>query len=322
MLPLRVFGILWDICWGCVVRRLRLVAIALTCMSLWSGASVSAAEEQAAELPPPFTVAGKMSHAVQKYSGLTFLANALTSALATAAVSSYVRGAAGVKVRSYNASDLWQGEFRSIEIKLKRGKMHGVPIGSVRLRTTTPFKVSYLPWRKTKRGLTTPVLVAVEGDISEQLVSKALRSKSVSENLRFLKLDLPGLGEQRLQILQPRVRVLGDKVEVKAHLITAGGAPDTGIDLVINGKPVLEKERFIILKDIQIESSDIRDPSEFAVFVEELLNPLIDFGRMDRETHAFRLTELSVKNDRVHFAGRLLLAPRPKPKQAEPMKNS
>lgn len=305
-----------------MVRGSRLAALALMSASFFSAIPLWAADQEPAELPPPFGVAGKMSHAVQKFSGLTFLNNALSSAFASVALSTYVHGLAGVKVRSYNASDLWQGEFRTVEIKLKRGKMHGVPIGSVRLRTTTPFKVSYLPWRKSKAGLTTPVLVAVEGDISEQLVSRALRSKSVVENLRFLKLDLPGLGEQRLRILEPRVDVLGDKVEVKAHLITAGGAPDTGIDLVINAKPVLEKERFIILKDIQIGSADIREPGQFASFVEELLNPLIDFGRMDRETHAFRLTELSVKNDRVHFAGRLLLAPKRRPKPAEPMKNS
>lgn len=271
------------------------------------------------ELPPPYKTAGKVSHAIQKYSGLNFISNAIASAVATSALSAYLRGRASVKVKSYNFTDLLQGELRSLDVRIGSGKIYGVPIGALQAKTTTPFKFKYLT---KKPALVTPVLVALDGKVSEQLVGKALRSKTVTENLRFLKLDLPGLGEQHLQVLNPKVDVFGEKVKVNAHLITAGADESTGIDLVISAKPTLEKERFIILKDIEVESKDIQEPQEFAAFAEQLLNPLIDFGRMDRQTHAFRMTKLEVKNDRVHFAGRLLLAPKPVPKAQPSLANS
>jgi hypothetical protein len=152
--------------------------------------------------------------------------------------------------------------------------------------------------------------------VSERLVAKALRSKLVSENLAFLRINLPGLGEQHLQVIDPKVDVKGDLIQVTTRMITAGASEDTAINLVIRARPVLEKERFIILKDIQVESPDIENPQEFAVFAQELLNPLIDFGRMDRATHAFRMTELEVKDQRVRFNGRLLLAPKAAPPAA------
>lgn len=277
-----------------------LVAAQICCI----GAPAWAAD---AELPPPYKTAGKVSHAIQKYSGLNFLTNAIASGVATTALSVYLRGRTSVKIRSYNFTDLLQGEIRDIDVRIGSGKIHGVPIGALRAHTTTPFKFNH------KARLVTPVMVAVDGKISEQLVSKALRSKTVTENLRFLKLDLPGLGEQHLQVLDPKVDVIGDQVKVNAHLITAGADKSTGIDLVVTAHPVVEKERFIILKDIKVASDDIENPEEFAAFAEELLNPLIDFGRMDRHTHAFRLKDLQVKDERVQFTGNLLLAPKPKP---------
>lgn len=264
------------------------------------------------ELPPPFKTAGKLSHALQKYSGLNFVSNAVASAVATAAVSTYLRGRARVKVRGYNFTDLVQGEFRSIDVRVGSGKVQGVPIGAFHARSTTPFKVNPWPWKKDKIGLVTPVLVSLDGQLSEKLAAKALKSKTVTENLRFLKLDLPGLGEQRLQVLEPEVSVTGDRVNVKANLITAGAEPDTAVRITVAAHPVIEKERYVILKDIEVKSDAIENPAAFADFAEQLLNPLIDFGRMDRQTHAFRVTDLTVKDDRVSFAGRLLLAPKPK----------
>lgn len=283
------------------------VGLVLSTLAVLHCAAPAIADEQYQEQPPSFNTAGKFSHLLQKYTGLTFLGNRIASWVGTGAVSTVFKGRATIKVRSYNFSDLLQGEFRSVEVKLYSGKYKGVPIGSVRAKTVTPLKI-------TRRGVAAPVLIQVEGEASEKLVARALESKTVTENLRFLKLDLPGLGEQRLQVLNPRVDVLGDRVQVTTNLITANANPETGIKLMVSAAPAIEKERFIILKDIQVSSDDIQKPVEFANFIEQLLNPLFDFGRLDRATHAFRITKFEVKNERIRFAGRLLLAPKPSAK--------
>src|SRR5206468_926538 len=132
--------------------------------------------------------------------------------------------------------------------------------------------------------------------------------------LRFLKLDLPGLGQQHLQVLQPKVDLSGNRVILDSFLVTAGALRETGIPLHVEATPKLEGERFVLLKDMQIQSKEIEDPEHFCAFTDELLNPLIDFSRMDRFTHAFRMSKLNVENERVNYAGNLLLAPKPSDK--------
>ena len=290
-------------------------AAVIVVQALAPTAALGAESADAKPVPPPYKTAGKLSHAVQKYSGLNFVTDRVASAAASTALSTYLHGRVHVKVRGYNFSDALQGEVQNVDITIKRGKWHGIPIGSLHARSTTPFKFNYLPFSNHKIGLVTPVMVALDGQLSEKLVSKALKSKAVTDNLRFLKLDLPGLGEQRLQVLDPEVDVNGDRISVKANLITAGAAPETGVTLTVAARPVIDKERYVILKDIEVQSDAIQNQVAFASFVELLLNPLIDFARMDRATHAFRVTDLSVKDQRVNFAGRLLLAPKPQTPQ-------
>ena len=61
---------------------------------------------------------------------------------------------------------------------------------------------------------------------------------------------------------------------------------------------------------MKVNSPDIAEPEKFAAFAEELLNPIVDFSRMDRKDHAFRLKELAIKKDVVQGGGQLLIAPR------------
>jgi hypothetical protein len=101
-------------------------------------------------------------------------------------------------------------------------------------------------------------------------------------------------------------------------LITAGAPQETGIPLEVIASPKLEQERFVMLKDMQVNSTALVESEHFSDFAADLLNPLVDFGRMDRLTHAIRFQKLDIENQRVKFAGRLLLAPKPaKPPVAE-----
>jgi hypothetical protein len=124
-----------------------------------------------------------------------------------------------------------------------------------------------------------------------------------------LKLDVPGLGEQRLQVLQPRVALGDRRIQIDARLITRGASPDTGVDLTISAVPVLDGSK-IFLREMRVSSPDIIDPEHFAKFVEDLFNPIVDFGKFDRADHAFRLTSFVVERDRVNASGNLLLVPR------------
>jgi len=260
---------------------------------------------------PPFETAQGISRAVQKYTGISLLTNVVLSSTASVLLSARLRTLVKAKIKTYSFTDLLDGEFKSIDIKLNGGRFEGVPLGKIHGHTTNPFKVRYFKSGGKQAGLECPVMINIDGALSERAISRALNSRKVASGLRFMKLDLPGLGEQTLQVLHPEVEVIGDQLKVNAWLITEGASKETGIPLEVIATPVLEKERYIMLREMKVKSTAIENPEAFADFVSKLLNPLIDFGRMDRKTHAVRLQKLQVKNGRVTFAARLLLAPPP-----------
>ena len=280
------------------------------CVAVGLGATIEKAAAKENKPKPPFRTARGISHALQKYSGINWLTNTVASGVTSAALSVKTGSLVKAKVRTYNFTDLLDGEFESVDVKVNGGKFDGMPLGKLHVSTTNPFKMRYFQRKGHNSGLRTPLMVTLEGDVAEKDISKALNSKEVTSQLRFLKLDLPGLGEQHLQVLNPKVELVGDKIKVNSWLVTAGAPHDTGIPLEVVASPRLKDDRLIMLDDLQVKSSEIIEPEKFSQFAADLLNPLVDFGRMDRFTHAIRFQKIDIENERVTFAGRLLLAPK------------
>ena len=129
--------------------------------------------------------------------------------------------------------------------------------------------------------------------------------------MRGLKLDLPGLDDQQLSVLQPRVSIVDGKILLKAVLNVEGADPADGIPITIIAKPVLEGDSRIVMSELDVQGEGITDPEKFSEFAKQLLNPLVDLARLDRRDHAFRLTNITIDESGVAGDGKLLLAPRP-----------
>lgn len=258
-----------------------------------------------------FEVAGKTSRAIQKYTGLTWFVERILSATGVLAAKGTIGGHTECKIRTWSFIDALKGKFKSVTVTIKGGSYRGIPLPELKFTNITPLHIS-------KKGkVLTPVMVSVTGKADEKEISEALRSKEVSSQLNFLRLDLPGLGDQHLQVINPTVKLEDGQVHITTDLITAGAPPETGISIDIKARPTLKEERFIVLEDTKVDSKDIVEPEQFSRFAEDLLNPLVDFGRMDRKTRAFRMTELKTGNHQLDFKGKLLLAPEPKPSGTE-----
>ena len=221
-----------------------------------------------------------------------------------------------MQVKTYSFTDSLSGKFKSISIDQKDCSFKSIPLFDLHLQTNNPVQFRLFKSGKNPRGVTAPVMVSVAGELDESSVSEALQSPAVASRLNFLRLTLPGLGDQHLQVIEPKVKLENGKVHINTWLVTAGAVKDTGVSLDISARPVLEAERFILLKDMQVSSPDIMDPAKFSEFSQNLLNPLLDFGKFDRKTHAFRLTQFNLVDKKLHFAGKLLLVPAPVQTQA------
>lgn len=222
-----------------------------------------------------------------------------------------MHGQPHLNVQAYSLTDSLKGKFKKVSVDLKDCSYKHIPLAELHASTMMPVQFSLFKSRKLQPGVTAPVMVAVKGEVEENDVSRALESPIISSSLNFLRLQLPGLGDQHLQVVEPKVKLENGVVKINTWLITANAPKETGVKLDISANPVLESDRFIMLKETKVDSSDIVEPEKFSAFSEDLLNPLLDFGKYDRHTHAFRLNELNVQEKKVKFAGKLLLAPKP-----------
>jgi len=280
---------------------------ALTCIALAAGPALPAGARDA---NPPFPISGKLSRSLQTVTGLNFLTERIAGAIAGIVLRHELGGKVKVKVRTFSLTDLVAGKFKSVDVTMERSAYRGVPLGSLHIEGPQPIWVRYLKHKGQKTGLLTPVMVKIEGTVSERQLAKALACELVASKLRMIKLDLPGLGEQQLQLLEPNVDFRPGTVAVQTLLVTQGADRETGVKLTVEGKPTLVGDARIVLEEMNVSSPDIESPQLFSSFAQQLLNPLVDFSKMDRRDHAFRMSKLKFSDDRLEFSGNLVLAPK------------
>jgi hypothetical protein len=241
---------------------------------------------------------------------IDWLSNQFLGLALSGALTAKLHGITHVTVKSNDIADAWRGDFQSLKIVCHGGKYKGLTLGAFQLESQRPVAFAYRKARGRVRGLQAPLLVSIQGDMAVNDLSHIFKSKTVTSNLHFLKFDLPGLGEQHLQVRDPLVDIDGDRIDLRCNLITANAAPSTAVKVHIKAHPQLDRERYVRLTNMQVQSDDISDPVHFGPFLETLFNPLIDFGHFDRFSHCFRLSALHIQDGVVHYDGRLWLVPR------------
>ena len=261
----------------------------------------------------PFKIGNKASRFVQNVTGITPVTQFVVSQAAKFAIQKKIGGKVKVKIKTWSLTDCLAGKIKSVDVRIKQCAWKDTRIGDVELSSATPIWLRYVKKNGEKAGLRTPVLLSLTGKVTQEDVATALKNEKVAGSLRGLKLDLPGLGEQQLEVLKPIVSMTEDRVNISGTLVTAGASADTGVPLTIAGNLKLKGDDRIILENMAVESADIIEPQKFAAFVEQLLNPLVNLRRFDRGNLAVRLNTLQVSDGFVKADGKLLLAPRQRP---------
>lgn len=261
-------------------------------------------------LEPSFPIGNKLSRAVQKYSGVNLLTELISSQVTKLVIKKKLGGKVKVKVRTFSLTDLIAGKIKSVDVDLGHSKLKAIDIGEVHMATKGPVWVSPFKSKKRQTGLNSPVALSVKGKFSQKDVRQALKSKDVISSLRGLKLDLPGLGEQQLDVIDPKVKIEDDLLKIDATLITQGADKETGVPIKIEGRPRLVDGSKINVEDLKVTSDCIEKPDKFATFLSSLLNPIVNFARLDSTTHAFRLNSLQVEESMITGHGELILVPK------------
>src|SRR5205814_3313491 len=144
---------------------------------------------------------------VQKYTGINKATSAIASGIATIALRKQVGGKAKAKIRTYSFTDFLAGKVKSLDVVLKDSSYRGILMRDVEVHSATPIWFRYFKSKDGKPGVRAPILMKVAGRVHEKDISDTLSSPDVSKALRMVKLSLPGMGNQQLQFLQPKVDI-------------------------------------------------------------------------------------------------------------------
>lgn len=275
-----------------------------------AGANVA---KNAEDAKLPFKIGSSASRAIQKVTGVTMLTQFVVGQVAGMVIHRKLGGKVKVKFRTWSLTDCLAGKIKSVDIRIKQCSYKGTKIGDVQVASATPIWVRYFKKAGNNAGLRTPILLSLTGKVTQEDVAKALKTEKVASSLRGLKLDLPGLGEQQLEVLNPVVSMSEDKVKINGTLVTARASEDTGVPLTISGKLSLKGDDRIVLENMVVDSAEILEPQKFAAFIEQLLNPLVNLQRFDRRNLAVRLNTLQLEDGFVQARGKVLVAPRQAP---------
>ncbi len=260
---------------------------------------------------PTFKIGSKFSRTLQTVTGINFVTEVVASQVAKAAVRKKTGGKVKVKVKTYSLTDLIAGKVKSVAVQVDDPEMKGMKLGQVKMASQNPIWVNYRNKKNGERpGFKAPTMMLISANINQEQLAQSLKSPRLTASLSGLKLDLPGLGGEQLEPLNPKVQIVGDKIILEAVLVTKGGTIESGVPIKITARPELVGDSKIILQDLQVEGPDIVEPEKFARFAQELLNPLIDFSRLDRRDHAFRMAGLNVSGGGIAGDGKLLLVPK------------
>jgi hypothetical protein len=259
--------------------------------------------------PPTFTIGSKFSRTVQTVTGINFLTEVVANQASKIILQRKLGGKVRVRIKTYSLTDLIAGKVKAVSVDVDQPKLKGVGLGDLSVASQNPIWFNYRK-KNGAIGLKAPTMLLMRAELSQEQIAEALKTPRLVASMSGLKLDLPGLGEQQLEVMQPAVHIVGDMLKLEATLVTKGASIDTGVPIKISARPKLVGDSKIMLEDLQVEGPDIVEPDKFAQFAQDLLNPLIDFARMDRRDHAFRLADLKVGDGGVSGDGKLLLVPK------------
>jgi hypothetical protein len=278
-------------------------------------ATAHGAVAQSKNKPVPFAIGSAFSRNIQKVTGVNFITGIVAGVIAQSVLHHKLGGKIKVSVKTFSLTDLIAGKVKSVSIQSHGCHLHGVPLGDFSAHSNDPIWFDYRKGGDHVYGLNNPVMLAVKAELNENHVCRALAAEAVIKSMRGLKLDLPGLGETQLQVLNPKVTMAQGLINIHALLVTEGSSADTGIDLEISATPKLVGSK-IMLENMHVSCPEIEDPQTFAKFAEDLFNPVVDFGRFDRSNFAFRLTSFELAHDKIIGDGCLLLVPKATTKTA------
>lgn len=230
----------------------------------------------------PFPVVGQTSYNIQKYTGFNFFTHTLAEGILKVSIKLKTRAKKiSTDLEIFSGWDLFRKKIKSLNIDAEKLTVKGVPIEKFELLIKDPL------YFKKKRvafpvNLKSTVKVNLE-DITEVINNLPKWKKVLGE----LELPVPPFGTTKVKIDDLKIKINETGFTEVFVMLTSLEAPDSEpIKMSFTGNLVL-RDKKIIVSDLKGEAEDIFTGDSdlgrsFSEFLEDLINPVFDFHKYEK----------------------------------------
>ena len=244
---------------------------------------------------------GKISVNVQKYLGLNLITDFLSESLVKSAIKIKTQAERiNVDLKIYSALDLILKKVKSLNINAEKLLVHDIPIEDIKISVNDP-----VCFRKKRVLSVVRVISSVKVDLSKvnEVINNLPKWKKIFSRL---ELPIPPFGETEISINNISIKIdENGRIDAFAEVRSIVNPESEPLELQFTGNLALDGKKLIAnnlgteIKDIFTKDSDIG--IAFSKFLEDLINPIFNFGKYEKNGHTIDTVRLLFESNNIIF---------------------
>lgn len=217
--------------------------------------------------PRAYDLSSKGTQITSKITGTTFLAENLAQFLIKKELKKATKAKFKVKMKSYSASDLLHGRFKSLEISGKHLDIDGVYLTSLDIKTLCDF--NYIELNKNSIKFRENMVMGYSTEISDKDLRKTVKSTGYLDKLN--KTNLSAFGITFLKLEGADVQIKNNKLWFTIKVTTPMSS--NPISVVLRSNLRVEEGNIVLTKIDFVNPFTVIDLSK-ATYLLNAINPL------------------------------------------------
>jgi len=264
--------------------------------------SIGAEELKEIELVNPqmtISATNDFLYNIQKYTGLNCFIDFLVETTIKAVLKLKTRAKdVSVDLKLYSAFDLFKKKARYLQIKAEKLFVKGIPIKEFVLITTDPIYFK-------KKRVAIPLGISTSLKVDLQNITEVLNNlPKWKEIFKELDLPIPPFGYTKISVSDIKIVVSETGlVEAESKIKSLVNPDSEPLSLKFKGNLALADKKIVInnleseVEDIFTKDSDVG--MSFSKFLEDLINPVFSFHKIERNGLTIDKVDLSFDKDNV-----------------------
>ena len=244
---------------------------------------------------------GKISVNIQKYLGLNLITDFLSESLIKGVIKIKTQAEKiNVDLKIYSALDLILKKAKSLNINAEKLLVYDIPIENIKISVNDP-----VCFRKKRVLSVVRVISSVKVDLSKvnEVINNLPKWKEIFSRL---ELPIPPFGETEISINNISIKIdENGRIDAFAEVRSIVNPESELLQLQFTGNLALDGKKLIAnnleteIKDIFTKDSDIG--IAFSEFLEDLINPIFNFGKYEKNGHTIDAVRLLFESNNIIF---------------------